>query len=135
MAQALGIFDTASGQVAGTLGVVDFGPECFSGHPPRSSRFASRLESSPSTIWIAAGVDAEDGSPGAGGTMPDARVYNQWGELLGESITNDVISSEKPAFMTRDQEEQCKACLHASDVRSQTSPDHRPVSPSFITLA
>lgn len=118
MAQALGLFDTASGQVAGTLGVVDFGPECFSGHPRRSLRFASRSESSPSTIWIAAGVDAEDGTPGAGGTMPDARVYSQWGDLLGESIHNDVSSSDKPVLITRDQEGQCKACLHASDVRS-----------------
>lgn len=89
MAQALGIFTSASGQVASTLGLVNFSPECFTGHPEEYSS----SQSNPSTIWIAAGVNADGEAPGfgpAGGIMPDARVYSQGAKLLGQTIHENV---------------------------------------------
>lgn len=95
MAQALGLFDSASGLAASVLGLVDFSEETFTGHPPASAGLASRSESYPSTIWIAVGVDAKQGKSEygyAGGTMPDARVYDRNAESLGKSI-HDTVSS------------------------------------------
>ncbi|KAG6354813.1 hypothetical protein INS49_003894 [Diaporthe citri] len=92
MVQVLGIFNSTSGLLASALGPVNFGPGSFTGHPSRSySAKRSSAESNPSTIWIAVGVDPERERPGfstMGGIMPDARVYDQKGKLLGKSIHN-----------------------------------------------
>lgn len=96
MAQALGLFDIASGPAASVLGLVDFSEEAFTGHPLKSAGLASTSESYTATIWIAAGVDAEGGESDygqAGGIMPDARVYDRSANSLGESIHDEVSSS------------------------------------------
>ena len=131
MAQALGIFTSASGHVASTLGLVNFSPECFTGHPLRPSS----SESNPSTIWIAAGVDADGGTPGfglAGGIMPDARVYSQKAKLLGKTIHQNVSSDHQTETGLLIYHGKCKPCLHASAMRLQSKQVHcKTVNPGY----